>query len=253
MRRALNLPEEEDGNGILLKSVNATTDAARVLRSGDIVTHLDGIAVSNAGTVPFEAQKGERISLSYLITARFVNDEVNVTFYRDGTRHEEKYRLPAIGESSLVPCHIQRQYVVHGGLVFLTLSEPYLRSEYNGDDFLTQAPVSFIQKYAYGQRQNDGVSEVVVLAQVLNSTINSGYEDFGAQILNKLNGEVIKSLTHLAELLDRSEADDNIEWLRFELENDEVIILDKQKAAAENKDILQTHCISQSRLLPSHA
>lgn len=247
MRKALNLPNLEDGNGILVKSVNATSDASRILKRGDIVTHLDGVAVSNAGTVPFTAQEGERISLTYLITSMFVNDEIAITFYRDGRRYTDKYRLPAMGGARLVPRHIHRQYIVHGGLVFTTLSEPYLRSEFDGEEFLTQAPVGLIQQYYYGRTLNDGRTEIVLLAHVLNSSINAGYQDVHAQIVCKFNGIPVKNLAHLAQLLDICEADDTVDWLHFELDHDEVVILDKRRVASEMPQILETHCIPKAR------
>jgi hypothetical protein len=67
MRRALGL-DDANRNGILVKAVDVTSDAARVLRRGDIVTALDCVPVSNSGTVPFPEQLGERIDHSFLST-----------------------------------------------------------------------------------------------------------------------------------------------------------------------------------------
>lgn len=131
MRAALGLPPNLDGSGILVKTVDATSDAARVLKRGDIVVGLDGLDVSNSGTVPFSEQPGERIDLSFLVTSRFVGDDIRVRFWRDSELHEATYKLPAMCDARLVKSHAPRQYVVYGGLVFVQLSEPYLDCEFD--------------------------------------------------------------------------------------------------------------------------
>lgn len=57
---------DADRDGILVQAVDATSDASRVLKSGDIVIALDDVPVSYSGTVPFREQLGERIDLSFL-------------------------------------------------------------------------------------------------------------------------------------------------------------------------------------------
>lgn len=130
MRSAVGLPPNLDGSGVLVKSVDMTSDAAHVLKRGDIVVGLDELDVSNSGTVPFSEQPGERIDMSFLVTSRFVGEHIRVRFWRDCELHEEKYKLPAMGDARLVKSHAQRQYVIFGGLVFVQLSEPYLNGEF---------------------------------------------------------------------------------------------------------------------------
>jgi PDZ domain len=257
MRKALGMQHGQ--TGVLVKSVDPVSDAARVLTRGDIVTHIDGVAVSNAGTVPFVEQPGERICLTYLVTSRFVGDEVSVSIVRGGKTIPEKYRLPAMGSSRLVPVidsdHERRrlpQYIVYGGLVFVSLSESYLESEFD-KKWAYEAPVRLIEQHYYGRRTDNGRSEVVLLAYVLNSKINAGYDDARSYILYRFNGEMVRSLAHLAEMLDAAERDDTVPFLKFELDYDEVLILDKLEAVESLSSILKTHCIPQARNIDGHA
>jgi hypothetical protein len=223
------------------------------MQRGDIVTAINSVPVSNAGTVPFTAQrKGERIDLSYLITSLFTNDTLSVSFFRDGIRHSNvEYKLSAMGSSRLVPnVDTPRQYILHGGLVFLALSEAYLRAEFNGDQWMYEAPVSLINAYFYGRKAGDGRTEVVVLAHVLNSQSNAGYEDTRASSLHKINGRRVNSLAHVAELLDEFDLDNEVKWLRFELDYEELIIIDKRVAQDEMSSVLSTHSIPAARCLP---
>jgi hypothetical protein len=251
MRRALGMQQGQ--TGILVKAVDPVSDAARVLARGDIVTHIDNVAVSNAGTVPFIEQPGERICLTYLVTRLFVGDEVSVSILRNGKSIESTYKLPAMGSARLVPVvdadHERRrlpQYIVYGGLVFLSLSESYLASEFD-KKWAYEAPVRLIEQHYYGRRTDNGRSEIVLLAYVLNSKINAGYDETRSYILHQLNGEMVMNLAHLAELLDKAESDDGVSFLRFELDYDEVVILDKREAVESLSSILKTHCIPQAR------
>lgn len=252
MRRALGLAH--DHSGILVKWVAETSDAARVLKKGDIVTHVDNISVSNAGTVPFRS--GERIGLNFLVTSKFRDDLLPVTFFRDGERKNQSYKLSCMEDYRLVPVHdarhlVRRQpeYVVYGGLVFQALSEPFLRTVY-GNSWLFEAPVYLIEEYYRGMRTNAGRTEVVILAQILSTSTTNGYEeDNGADImiLKQINGYDVNNLKHLAQIIDECPGD--VRDLRFELQGDNIIIIDRQAALEEEASMLETHCIPAARSL----
>lgn len=252
LRRAKQLSPSQ--SGVLVKWVAETSDASRVLRRGDIVTHIDGVSVSNSGTVPFRS--GERIGLEFLITSKFSHDFLTVTFLRDGEKHVESYQLSSMEDHRLVPVHdarhlVRRQpeYIVFGGLVFQTLSEPFLRAVY-GQNWLLDAPVRLIDEYYRGTRTNAGKKEIVVLAQILATDSTSGYEQEDGNdivILRKVNEKDVCSLRHLAQLIDSCPCESRD--LCFELEGEDVIILDKSAADDELESILYTHCIPAARSL----
>lgn len=139
LRRSMNMKDGE--NGILVRRVNKTSPAVKVLRANDIVCAIDGIAVSNAGTVPYRS--GERISFHYIITTKFTGDTVKLRILRDGKAVEIEYALGEIAENSLVPVNEHRrqpEYLTVAGLVFVALSEPYLAAEYGEKWDLVCAP-----------------------------------------------------------------------------------------------------------------
>lgn len=256
LRRALGL--EPDASGILVKWVAETSDAARVLKKGDIVTHIDGISISNAGTVPF--RYGERIGLEFLVTSKFAGDTVNVTFFRDGIKCDANYKMPAMADHRLVPVHdanhlVRRQpeYVIYGGLVFQSLSEPYLRTVF-GENWLYEAPVRLIEEYYRGTKTKAGRTEVVLLAQILATATTAGYEEENASditIVNKINGVAINNLRHLATVIDSCDA--HVTDLRFELDEDAIIIIDRMQAVKEEAHVLGIHCIPAPRSLGKDA
>ena len=247
LRDALQLPPSR--SGVLVKWVAETTDAARVIQRGDIITHLDGVAVSNAGTIPFRA--GERIGFEFLITSKFTNQQINVTLLRNGVQHYKTYRLPAMLQHRLVPVHDsihdkrkQPQYVIFGGLVFQALSEPFL-STFFGSNWLNDAPVKLIDEYFFGTCTNDGRREVVVLSQLLSTACTAGYEEefSSVVVLDKINGQFVNSVEHVAELIDEAASVD----VRFEFHNDGIIIINASEAEAEEEHMLNVHCIPELR------
>lgn len=252
LRRAYGM--ESSSSGILVTWVAETVDATRVLKKGDVITHMDGVSISNAGTIPF--RNGERIDLDYLVTSKFSGDILSVTFQRNGKRHEESYKLSQMGAHSLVQVHDaqhmerrQPEYVVCGGLVFQSLSEPFLRAVY-GDSWLYEAPVALIELYYNGAKTRAGRSEVVLLTQILSTACTTGYEsdrEYFVRIVERLNSKPVNNLHHLAELLDALPSD--VRDLRFELDRDTVVIVDRRAALEEERDILRTYCISAPRSL----
>ncbi|KAG4190961.1 hypothetical protein ERO13_A07G061933v2 [Gossypium hirsutum] len=81
--------------------------------------------------------------------------------------------------------------------------------------------------------------QLVVVSQVLVSDINIGYEDIvNAQVL-ALNGKLVTNLRGLAEMVEN--CDD--EFLKFDLEYEQIAVLRTKAAKAATPDILATHCI----------
>eukprot|EP00178_Gracilaria_changii_P003773 TRINITY_DN156_c0_g2_i1.p1 TRINITY_DN156_c0_g2~~TRINITY_DN156_c0_g2_i1.p1 ORF type:complete len:548 (+),score=58.63 TRINITY_DN156_c0_g2_i1:348-1991(+) len=254
LRRAYGM--KSGSSGILVKWVAETVDAARVLKKGDVVTHIDGISISNAGTIPF--RNGERIDLDYMVTNKFSDDPITVTFQRDGKQHEESYRLSRMQEHCLVPIHDARhmerrqpEYLICGGLVFQSLSEPFLRAVY-GQNWLFEAPVQLVELYYNGTKTRAGRAEVVLLTQILSASCTSGYEtenEPDIKVLRKLNSTSVNSLKHLASLLDDCPRD--VRDLRFELDKNDIIIIDRRIACEEEREVLATYCIPAARSLGS--
>lgn len=248
MRHALGVPDNV--GGVLVRTVGQMCDAATHLMKGDIVTHVDGIPVSNAGTIPFRS--GERISLAYHVTTKFVGEALRVTLLRQGEQVEVQYSLSRMGSQRLVPVHDsldsdqpQPEYIMIGGLVFQILSVPYMRAVY-GENWLYDAPVQLIDRYYNAKKTTDGTSEIVVLSQMLRADVNEGYDDnIAVTLLRRFNGQPVKSLRHLAELVDACPAEE--EYFIFQLDYDEVIILNRTAAKQEADSILATHRIPSTR------
>jgi len=222
--------------GVLVRSINPCATAAKVLKPDDIVMRFDGIQVTNDGTVPFRT--GERIAFTYLISQKYTGETAQVDVLRDG--EEISMEVELSNPPRLVPCHIegqQPQYLIVSGLVFTVCCEPYLESEYGGD-YGSDAPVKLLDRLIHGQAKTPD-EQVVVLGQVLACDATLGYEDiYNVQVL-EMNGEKIKNLAHLKELVDKC----TDKYMRFSLEYNEVLILESAAAKASTAEILSNNSI----------
>eukprot|EP00124_Ichthyophonus_hoferi_P003193 Ihof_evm7s263 gene=Ihof_evmTU7s263 len=240
LRKGMGLAD--DRTGILVKWVDPTSGAQGKLQKGDIVTHYEGVPIANDGTVPY--RDGERISFHLLKSLKFVGDNCTLGVWRKDKDHQLSFALGPASLPLLVPIHEKRrmpEYLVVSGLVFVVLSEPYLRSEY-GDKFDRDAPVKLLNRFIHGRKKQID-QQVVVLSQVLDTDVTHGYEYLMNCQLLQFNGAAINNMKHLVELVDNC----TDAYFRFDLEYEEMIVLHRETALACNEKILATHCIPCSR------
>jgi len=235
------------------------------LRAGDIISAFDGTPIANDGTVVFN--RGEqRISWRYLLSHKFVGDSCELSLLRDGKRLPP-VRLELQRSSLLVPpsplhtaaggalagAPALRQtpsFAIVGGLVFVTLSEAFLRSEY-GDEWESKAPILLMERLVNGLKKEVD-DEVVVLSQVLAHTVNVGYETIVNCVVSTLNGERVTDLKHLVRLVHTNAEP----YLTFEMPPfGEAVVLDAREARACEAAILEQHNIpsAMSADLLAHA
>ncbi|KAK6128205.1 hypothetical protein DH2020_038053 [Rehmannia glutinosa] len=117
------------------------------------------------------------------------------------------------------------------------VSVPYLRSEY-GKEYGYEAPVKLLDKLLYEMPQSLE-EQVVVVSQVLVADINIGYEDIANTQVLAFNGQPVKNLKSLASMVESC----NDEYLKFDLEFQQIVVLKTKTAKAATLDILATHCI----------
>ena len=236
LRRALGVPPTE--KGVLIRHVEATSDAARVLRKGDVLLSFDGHAVAADGTVAFRV--GERIGVSHLVSSKFAGDAAELRVWQAGAARTVRVTLGA--PKRLVPVHTAGappSYYIMGGLVFTPVCVPYLRSEY-GQHYDFDAPVKLLDKMLHGHAEAPD-SQLVVLSQVLAADVNLGYEDTVNVAVVAVNGTPVRNLRHLVSLVEGCAEP----FLRFDLDYHTLLILDAAAARAATPAILETHSIAR--------
>ncbi|KAG2605273.1 protease Do-like 9 isoform X1 [Panicum virgatum] len=234
LRKAMGM--KSDQKGVRVRRVEPTAPESGCLQPSDITLSFDGIDIANDGTVPF--RHGERIGFSYLVSQKYTGEKARVKVLRNSKIHEFNIKLAT--HKRLIPAHIKGRppsYYIVAGFVFMVVSVPYLRSEY-GKDYEYDAPVKLLDKHLHAMAQSPD-EQLVVVSQVLVSDINIGYEDIvNIQVL-AFNGTPVKNLKHLATMVEEC----NEAFLKFDLDYDQLVVLETKTAKAATQDILTTHCI----------
>ncbi|XP_062233212.1 protease Do-like 9 [Phragmites australis] len=227
---------KSDQKGVRVRRVEPTAPESGCLQPSDIILSFDGIDIANDGTVPF--RHGERIGFSYLVSQKYTGEKACVKVLRKSKFYEFNIKLAI--HKRLIPAHIKGRppsYYIVAGFVFMAVSVPYFRSEY-GKDYENDAPAKLLDKHLHAMAQTPD-EQIVVLSQVLVADINIGYEEIvNIQVL-AFNGTLIKNLRHLVTMVEEC----NEEFLKFDLDYDQVVALETKTAKAATRDILMTHCI----------
>eukprot|EP00928_Gymnodinium_smaydae_P020658 TRINITY_DN17991_c0_g1_i1.p1 TRINITY_DN17991_c0_g1~~TRINITY_DN17991_c0_g1_i1.p1 ORF type:complete len:595 (+),score=110.65 TRINITY_DN17991_c0_g1_i1:55-1839(+) len=231
----------EEG-GVLIKRVEPLTPSTNLLRRRDVLVSIAGLRIECGGTGRLRGR--ERIAFPYAARRLNPGDVLPLEILREGQRHELTMTLG--WHTPLVQMHPPQPpaYVVFGGLVFVPLSEPYLRSEW-GELFEERAPICLVLPWIQNVRSAPG-EEVVVLSCVLGSPFTAGLTHFVNRRLLRCAGRRVLNLAHLARIID----EDRSEFLSFELDDDELIALPRSRAEAMTAEILRTHLIPAPRSLP---
>lgn len=190
--------------------------------------------VANDGSVPFRSS--ERVNFKFLVTQKFVGDSLSLGVLRDGQPLDLHITLRHY--QYLVPPHLGNDtpsYLVVAGLVFTTLTDPYLESCYGS---LGAAPVRLAMQTYYGVKETADQA-VVLLSTVLSSPATNGYE-FKDAIVTHFNGQRITNLLHLAKLVDGCTE----EYMRFTTDScNKVIVLEREAAVAATERVLLDNAI----------
>ncbi|PUZ77485.1 hypothetical protein GQ55_1G375400 [Panicum hallii var. hallii] len=234
LRKSMGM--KPDQKGVRVRRVEPTAPESGCLKPSDIILSFDGVDIANDGTVPF--RHGERIGFSYLVSQKYTGEKALVKVLRDSKVHEFKIRLAT--HKRLVAAHVKGRppsYYIVAGFVFAAVSVPYLRSEY-GKDYEYDAPVKLLVKHLHAMAESPD-EQLVVVSQVLVADINIGYEEIVNTQVLAFNGQPVKNLKNLVNMVENCKD----EFLKFDLEYDQIVVLETKTAKAATQDILTTHCI----------
>ncbi len=229
---------KKDQQGVYVSAVTKGGSAESVgVKIGDIILEVNGRAVDARGDYK-DAQFG-RLNVSHLVRGEsFVGDEIKIKVLRDGKPEALTGKLTRkLPKDFLIPPYLFDRgpnFLVHGGLIFLELSMPFLQSF--GNDWETSAPLRliFVAKHT-DEYEKQGRRKVVILAGALPTRSTQGYERLGGLILTQVNGKPINELADLEKAF--KESQNGINKIEFE-EAPKIIYLDAITAERDNMNLL---------------
>ena len=236
LREYYGLDERNEEGGVLITAVLPGTRPAEYLRAGDILIEIDGIPIARDGTIPL--RKRERASFAYLISKKQIGEEVALTLIRNGS--EIRLSFPA---ESYVPL-VQRPYeykepvyYIYGGLVFTVLSMDLLKRG------LGNEMKSLFDLHYYvggpGQLRPKGRQDLAVLVNVLPDRANAGYHGMNLHVIERVNGQLIRSFKGLVLALHHARGP----YVRITTEQNSAILMKTEGIEGVNRRILDKYHI----------
>jgi S1-C subfamily serine protease len=236
LKASLRVPAGE--SGALVRRVFAGPGAG-VLREGDVLLTLGGMAVGDDGTV--EIRPRERTDVRYATDLLQVGARVPVSYLREGrVCHGQLTLGRARGEGSLVPRIFDRgaDYYVFGGLAFVSLTRNLLDL---GKDWVP-APIAALARL----EPDDERDEVVLLIDVLSSEVNAGYSEERWQVVDGVDGRRVRNLRALVHAVEASASAPG-RFVSFDLSNGYKVTVDRKEALASASEVLGRYGIASDR------
>lgn len=237
---------DDDQTGVLAYSVLFNSPARDSIKPGDILTKIDGHSIANDGTVEFRPK--EYTSFGYFIDNHQVGEDISFTVIRDSKELNVSFPLTTTSKDFWL---VQREqydefprYFIFGGFVFTPVTKNYVNSGMSF--FSTSGELSkLLDEWPTEKRR-----EAVIISQVLAADTNKGYHDLYDWVIEKVDGETFKDFDAFYKIINESKD----EYITLENKDGYKVILDRNLAISENKDVLERYHIDSSSskdLLPT--
>ena len=212
------------------------------LKEWDVITHIGEYAVDNQGMVKLGSNL--RVRFQYRIQQVAKNGKVLMTIIRGGK--QMKVEVPATGPRPLLISDLDGgypSYFIYGPIAFSRATSEFMS--------FVAGSAPGMNAYAFNasplvtQRGDSPTPEreelVVISAPFFPHKLVSGYNNRFGSVIESVNGEKVRSLRHLVELL-RDLKDEQV-VLRFDQRYGETMILPRQATLAATESILSDNGI----------
>jgi len=189
-RKALGI--EEPDRGVIIGSVFDGGPAQEKLKPGDVILSVDGYKVYADGKIDLD---GERTEMAETFERKFKGDKVKLELLRDGAKQDLTIDLdrPWPFDMQARAYDKRPRFVLVGGLLFQPLNRDFLDAQKDVDTRLRYFFDFYVSDHLYRERP-----EVIVLSEILKDPVNTYAAPFKGGIVDKINGQRIKSLDDVA-------------------------------------------------------
>ena len=226
-----------DAGGILVANVVPFFSADGLLKEGDMILEVNGVAIGDDGTFAF--RDNERLDIGHLINMQKIGETAELKIRRQGKIKIVKVPLKPTSELVKVANYSEKpSFCIYGGLIFTVLNTDLI-GMLSADDNLP--PLSFLYySMGLGRLNEKRKKEIVVLLKILPDEINIGYHGRGFEIISKVNGKEFDSFKQFVELIEDAQAENIV----FEAEDKEKIVLPCKDIDKITQDIIKRNNIS---------
>jgi S1-C subfamily serine protease len=242
LREALGL--EEPDTGVLVGSVFDGGPSDGKLQPGDVILSVDGLRVFADGKIDLD---GERVEMAEVFERKFKGDTVELEILRGGAKQKATLELnrPWPFEMQGRAYDRRPRFILVGGLLFQPLDRDFLDAQRNDPQKKVGTRLRYFFDYYVTDHLYRGHPEVVVLSDVLKDQLNTYVEPFKGQIVDRINGQKIRSLQDVAAAFEEPGAFHVVELLG----EGRPVILDRAALAEAGERIKQRYRIVNDRNL----
>lgn len=216
--------------GILINKTIPDSPASRVLKTGDILTAIDGQKVFSNQKVEF--RKKEFTDFRYALDKHQMGDKIKLTILRDNQEKNVSMVLDKKpNELSLIKTQnpeTRPSYFIYGGLVFVPGITEHMYSSY----------YKYYSLYPDKERE-----ELVLLKRVLSSSLTKGLNKYSLDVIESVNGKKFKNFKEFVALIEKSQE----EFIVLEDEDHVQMILNRKDVLTNQKSVLKKYGIKSHK------
>lgn len=238
VREWLGLSREQTGviyTG--LPETDGFKDIDLPLERWDVIDRIAGVDIDNDGMVTIG--DGVRLNFAYLVPRLEESGQIDVTVIRAGESLD--LTLPVAESRDLLMSYIGNdypEYFVLGPMVFSPVTRDHLSNFYTAYLAVTGSPIALRSEHV---KAFEGEELVVIARDFLPHPITKGYEITYRPTVKKVNGESVRSLTHMIEII--KDIDDDFLVFEFHDQNQETLVFDREELLESTEEILEDNSI----------
>lgn len=231
--------------GVFITQIDPTAPEAKVLKVDDLILEINGKSIDSNGDYE-DAVFGSLNLENLAVQEGMAGTPIHFKIWRQGAEKNVQMNLPAYQyERAKVPEHRfdeEPEYLIMGGLVFMPLTQEYLRAF--GDDWRNRSPFRLYFHTLEPAREES--EKIVILSSVLADPYNLGYSDYRFMTVESVNGQKIQNLHQMEKALQENKSEFH-KILFLQGRGPRQMILDTQSLDEANARILKKFSIPKDR------
>ena len=245
MRRDLKITDKT--GGVVVARIDPYGSAQDALKTGDVLTAIDGLPIAEDGTVTMNDQA---LEFTELIEQKQCGESVRIRASRNGKEREISIPLLKCFDPYIFRREYNQapEYYICGGLVFTPLSMNLLAQSGKEMNEPSRQHLLYYAQFAKTDGLYSNQTQYVVLADRLAHRVNTYDDKFLCKTVSEINGVPIKQMSDLPRAFSSPSnnpgfAAASLHIIRFN-ESESALVLDAKAAQEADREIKRKYYIS---------
>ena len=238
-RLALGIPEEYNGLGVMVGSVDSQGSAGGILEIGDVLLSIDDKPIASNGFIDLN---GEQVNMNEIVERKFAGDSITLDLLRAGEKKTVTLPLKPFAPYLITANQYGKrpEYIVYAGLTFQPLDRNLLAAQNLSNQTVRYWFNYFVSEELYQER-----AEPVIFTRALPDEINTYIEGYAGGLVDSVNGQKIGSMEDMRDALLDAEISEG-EFITIRLLNEgRPLVISKSKVIEANERIARTYGIRE--------